>query len=147
MHFQKQQTNPTVAVDMTPMIDMTFQLVTFFMMAINFTSGERDECVRLPLSELAKPPEVALESPITIQLTREGVALFAGEELHVSGLRSPLLREYQVLKATPGRTPANATIIIRADRETETGLVQEVMKLCQEIGFEKFVLRAMQERT
>ena len=37
---------------------------------------------------------------------------------------------------------AEATVIVRADGRSKTGDVQELIKFCQEKGFEKFVLRA-----
>ena len=40
----------------------------------------------------------------------------------------------------------NATIVIRADRDVPTGKVQEVIRVCQEADFEKFVLRAKWEQ-
>ena len=47
--------------DLTPMIDMTFQLIAFFMVLINFTQSEQNERVQLPLSELAKSGRVGCE--------------------------------------------------------------------------------------
>ena len=41
--------------DLTPMIDMTFQLIAFFMVLINFTEADQDERIKLPTSVLAKP--------------------------------------------------------------------------------------------
>ena len=43
--------------DLTPMIDMTFQLIAFFMVLINFSQVERSESIMLPDSTLAKAPE------------------------------------------------------------------------------------------
>ena len=51
--------------DLTPMIDMTFQLIAFFMVLINFSQAEQNDKIELPLSELAKPPEGRLEHPVT----------------------------------------------------------------------------------
>lgn len=129
--------------DMTPMIDMTFQLITFFLVLLNFGEGEQDERIRLPLSELAKPPEAASEWPITLQLTRIGTVLVGGEEIPIEGLKPILFREKQVAERL-NRNPKEATIIIRADADSKTGLVQELIKICQETGYEKFVLRAKQ---
>lgn len=129
--------------DMTPMIDMTFQLITFFLVLLNFGEGEQDERIRLPLSELAKPPEAASEWPITLQLTRIGTVLVGGEEIPIEGLKPLLFREKQVAERL-NRNPKEATIIIRADADSKTGLVQELIKICQETGYEKFVLRAKQ---
>jgi len=53
------KTDPAVAeVDMTPMIDIVFQLIAFFMVISNFEQTQADERVRLPLDVLAQPPAV-----------------------------------------------------------------------------------------
>ena len=44
-------------VDMTPMIDIVFQLIAFFMVITNFENVRADERVKLPKDQLAKPPE------------------------------------------------------------------------------------------
>ena len=44
------------------MIDMTFQLIAFFMLVINFSDVEQDQRVQLPASELAKPPTSSLRA-------------------------------------------------------------------------------------
>ena len=45
-------------IDMSPMIDIVFQLITFFMVINNFDQNEADERVSLPRDQLAKPPAV-----------------------------------------------------------------------------------------
>jgi biopolymer transport protein ExbD len=40
---------------------------------------------------------------------------------------------------------SDATIIIRADASTPTGIVQELIQICQQVRFEKFALRAKEE--
>lgn len=131
--------------DMTPMIDMTFQLIAFFMVLINFTEADQSERIHLPSSELAKPPDAPLEFPITLQLTKRGTVLFVGEEIAVGRLSPLLLREKQVMEQR-GRLLSEATIVIRADKNAKTGKVQEIIKLCQELGFERFALRAKQKQ-
>ncbi|MBX9788319.1 MAG: biopolymer transporter ExbD [Pirellulales bacterium] len=137
----------TAEGDMTPMIDMTFQLIAFFMVLMNFGEGEQDERIRLPLSQLAKPPDAPNVWPMTLQLTKVGTVLFNGEEVPVQGIRPLLLRESQVMKVQE-RDPKEATVIIRADATAKTGQVQELIGICQapEIGFENFVLRAKQRQ-
>ena len=41
-----------------------------------------------------------------------------------------------------GKEPVDSTVIVRADAASKTGEVQEIIKVCQEKGFEKFALRA-----
>src|SRR5688572_31665758 len=68
-----------VAIDYTPMIDMTFQLIAFFMILINFSDAEQDQRVQLPTSSLARPPEAAATTPITIQMVSGGQIVMSGQ--------------------------------------------------------------------
>jgi len=132
--------------EMTPMIDMTFQLIAFFMVLVNFSEADQNERIKLPASELAKPPDKPLEEPLTLQLTEDATVLLGPQEVPIEGLAGLLLREKQMLEAM-GRNPSQTTVIIRADRNAKTGVVQRVIDVCQrpEIGFEKFALRAKQQ--
>ena len=53
----KRKTENIFEGDLTPMIDVVFQLIAFFMLIINFSEVVKSEEIQLPLSELAKPPE------------------------------------------------------------------------------------------
>lgn len=134
-----------VEVDYTPMIDMTFQLIAFFMILINFADGEQDQRVQLPSSVLAKPPEAATETPITIQMLRDGQIVMSGQLLSDPDALRPFLKNEQYVLETRNQAAKDATIIIRAHKDAKTGIVQKVIKVCQEIGFEKFTLRAKSE--
>ncbi len=131
----------TTDVDMTPMIDIVFQLMTFFIFTLNFSEAEQDDRIQLPLSQLAKPVPGPVEKPITLQVTNTSSVIYAGELIPVAQIGGYLEREKASL-VNAGRQPAEATVIVRADGRAKTGEVQEVVKICQEKGFEKFALRA-----
>lgn len=143
MKLVRHSTN-IVEGDMTPMIDMTFQLIAFFMVLINFSQGEQNERILLPDSQLARPPEGPLESPITLHLTKEGTVIIGGEEVSISGLGPYLSREANVLRIK-GKPVSDASVIIRGHKDARTGKVQELIKECQKNSFEKFALRAKEE--
>ena len=126
--------------DLTPMIDMTFQLIAFFMVLINFSQSEQNDKIQLPLSDLANPPQEVLEYPITIHVTKSGIAILGGHEVPTIGLKSLLLNEARVLKFMD-KSPTDASIIIRGHREAATGKIQDIIKMCQEQGFDQFTLR------
>jgi biopolymer transport protein ExbD len=131
--------------DMTSMIDMVFQLIIFFMVLINFSQEDQNEKIKLPSSELAKPADVPLEHPIFLNLDFNGTVYMGAEVATVAGLRPLLQVEADALKAK-GHSAKDANIIIRAHQNTAGGLVQELIKKCQEVGFEKFALRAREIR-
>ena len=128
-------------IDMTPMIDMTFQLITFFMFVMNFSEAEQDDRIQLPSSQLAKPADGVIEKPITLQLTNAGSVIYAGELVAVRDIGAYLERE-KTLMIDETREPNSATIIVRADGRAKTGEVQDIIRICQEKGFERFALRA-----
>lgn len=142
MKIHPKREMPSAETDMTPMIDVTFQLIAFFMFVLQFSDAEMNDRIRLPASELAKPADAPLAQPITLQLTKEGTVLYAGDELPVSAMRNPLHREKALMERLK-KPLSEATIVIRADLETRAGLVQELIRIGQEVGFEKFVMRAL----
>jgi biopolymer transport protein ExbD len=144
MRIKRIRSLSAVEADMTPMIDMTFQLIAFFMVLINFTEADQNERIKLPISELAKPPDAPLETPIFLHLTKEGVVIIGGHEVPMSGVKSYVTTEANVLKAKK-QSPADATVIIRADADTATGKVQTLVQICQEAKFENFRLRAEED--
>jgi biopolymer transport protein ExbD len=131
--------------DMTPMIDCTFQLVIFFMLTLNYSQQDLDDRIKLPGSELAKPVEVVPETSIVLQLTPQGTVLTGGDEIPVAALKNLLARERKAIESSRRRKASDAIIVIRADRDALTGRVQQIIKVSQETGFEKFVLRAKED--
>jgi len=143
MKYASREFGKQYDVDWTPMIDMTFQLIAFFMFVLNFSDAEQTELVQLPQSELAKPPDQPLESPLTLLLTKDAQVLYAGNTVPVEGARHYLNLEKRFMEDND-KSPADATVIIRVDAEVATGKVQELIRICQGTGFEKFALRARQ---
>jgi len=111
------------------------------MFVMNFSEAEQDDRIQLPLSQLAKPMDGPVEKPITLQLTSEGSVIYAGELIGVHDIAGYLEREKSFMLDS-GKDPNTATVIVRADGRAKTGEVQEIIKICQEKGFEKFALRA-----
>ncbi|HUT12785.1 MAG TPA: biopolymer transporter ExbD [Thermoguttaceae bacterium] len=145
--YESKRGAPFAKGDMTPMIDMTFQLIAFFMVLINFAAEDQNVRINLPASELAKPPDKPLESAITVQVTKKaegGTVIVGPEETKVEGLLTLMHREAESIRKED-RVVGKATIIIRADRNAETGLVQDVITICQKAGFKLFRLRAEQK--
>ena len=155
MKFKAPETS-SVDIDMTPMIDIVFQLITFFMVVINFDAAETDERVKMAKSELARPLKVKPESEFLLQVgydrkggTRKGPFLFfnggaiPAEELSKQ-LPIFLKADKRLYRLKHPKGPITTVVVIRADAECPTGKVQELIKICQENEYEKFSLKAMQ---
>jgi biopolymer transport protein ExbD len=143
MQFAKSDSRIQEA-DMTPMIDMTFQLVAFLMIMCNFTESDADARVILPESVLAKPVDTTPDNFFTIQLTEDGTCILEGREVGLGGVLDMLQRKAQYYETRKKPLP-DVTVIIRGHGKAPTGKVQELIKKCQEARFEKFVLRAKEK--
>ena len=67
--------------NLTPLLDVVFQLITFFMLVINFSSENYDQRVRLPVADSARPidePEQVSEDRLVLNVDSEGHLLIAG---------------------------------------------------------------------
>jgi biopolymer transport protein ExbD len=136
--------------NLTPMLDMVFQLITFFMLVINFKSASMDLTLKLPVVGSARP--------VDSQGTQELLVLNVDSEgaLKVYGITRPV-ENYIAGEAQASRLVAKPTmsdeeietkglptvVVIRADRSTEFRLLNRVIKACQENGFRQFALKAM----
>ena len=140
----KPRPQETAEADMTPMIDMTFQLIAFFMVLINFTEADQNQAINLPSSELAKTPDFPPEGPVTSQVEKNGNVIYGiqtAKDFELKDLESMLKKEFTQRKLI-GKDPKMSTIIIRGDKNAKTGRIQQVVGVAQNVGYEKFVLRA-----
>src|SRR3954454_16326557 len=68
--------------NLTPLLDVVFQLITFFMLVINFSNENYDQRVRLPVAGSARPVEderVLADDRLILNIDSEGHLLFGGE--------------------------------------------------------------------
>ena len=132
--------------DLTPMIDMVFQLIAFFMVLINFAQTESNDKVVLPNSQLVKPPEAPLEYPIILHVAKDGLVVVSGEDYTADTLPTGLKLELAVIKSE-NKFATDANVIIRAHKDCAAGDVQEIIRVCQEENLENFALRAKEDRS
>jgi len=147
---------PAVAeIDMTPMIDIVFQLIAFFMVITNFEQIQADERVKLPSDSLAKPPVVKAADELVLNIgfkrTPEGeladpeaYIFYNGEDIPVLKFGPKFEQEARIYKQK-NQDPKEVPVILRADALVKTGQIQDLIKLAQESGFTKFAFKAMQK--
>ena len=133
-------------IDLTSMIDVTFLLISFFMVLVNFSEADQNERIKLPVSELAKPPDEAPGQFVMLQVLNKGNVIYNNNEYDLEGLKKELEFQRRVFKEVHNVKLKAVSVIVRADSRCETGKVQDVIDLCQVLGFENFKLRAKQNR-
>lgn len=154
---------PNVAeIDMTPLIDIVFQLIAFFMVVTNFEQTQADERVILPKDQLAVPPATARENELVINIgfdryppkhpragekeDPEPWVYYNDQKIRVEDFEPQLVSECQIFQDQQ-KDINNITLVIRADAEVPMGKVQKIIELAQKktVGFVKFAIKARQE--
>lgn len=141
--------------NLTPLLDIVFQLITFFMLVINFASDNYDQRINLPDAGSARPVEDEgriAEDRLVLNVDSEGRLLKNDRALGADDAAEAIRHEADLVrlglrasgvKFDPAVDTLPTTIILRADRETSFGAVLGVIKACQAQGFRKFALKAM----
>jgi biopolymer transport protein ExbD len=137
--------------NLTPILDMVFQLITFFMLVINFKSAEMDLSLKLPVIGSARPvPSAGRVLVLNVKVDDEhprGCLSVYG--LPNQNIESYLAKEAQTSLLAARMTPANIadhgglpeTIMIRADQSTRFAVLKRVVKCAQDNGYRKFAFK------
>src|SRR3954464_10224695 len=134
--------------NLTPLLDVVFQLITFFMLVINFGNDNYDQRVRLPVAGSARPIEdgnqIAADR-LVLNVNRQGHLLFNGEVQLPHKARETIRREAQLIllgaRASGVKIDSKSlptTIVLRADRDTPFAALYNLITACQASGFDKF---------
>ena len=139
--------------NLTPLLDIVFQLITFFMLVMNFSNENYDQRVRLPVAGSARPmdDDTRIEDRLVLNVDSEGHLLMNGEVQplhtaiqtikHEADLVKLNLKAANIKLDASGSLPT--TIVLRADKEATFSSVIGLIKACQSNGFRKFALKAM----
>jgi biopolymer transport protein ExbD len=125
-------------MDMTPMIDVVFQLIIFFMLVTDMTQQDLAELI-LPVAEMAVKDETE-EGRMVVNLYKDGAIEIKRRNYPtlddmeaVSAMRRYLSREVEKGAKEDDGTSERA-LLIRADENTEFKHIQKLMRICGENG-------------
>ena len=135
--------------NLTPILDMVFQLITFFMLVINFKSAALDLSLKLPVVGSARPVDTkGLEDLLILNITKEGKLMVYGIpkdiESYIAGeAQATLLWAHRTNPDLKFGDELPTMVVIRADQATPFKLLNRVIKACQENGYRRFALKAI----
>jgi biopolymer transport protein ExbD len=108
-------------IDITPLIDVLFMLIIFFVLTTVFVQGSVD--VELPKGDA---PPLAHKNPIVVTVTKDARILWAGDETPPAGLPGLAAKALA----------ASEDILIAGDRETPYGEVASLLDRLRNLGVE-----------
>jgi biopolymer transport protein ExbD len=152
----RKTSSATLNVNLTPLLDVVLQLITFFMMLVHF--GTRLEgatkAVRLPLAPAALPGSDLTFDRLSVLLDARGRLQAGGQWLGDEAASAWWSQQAKTRKAgleTLGDRGAASdelptVVIVRADRAASYGAVRRTLATAQEQGFAHFSLVVLRRR-
>lgn len=111
-------------IDMTPLIDVVFQLLIFLMVSSQFIKPDRQ--VELPAGPLESAPANPDDPHLSLVITAENLILLEGEETTREELGNKLR---DAIKHTD-----IDSLVIRSDQEASVGTLLPVIEIARESG-------------
>lgn len=136
MKIPEEESADELVLNLTPMIDVVFLLLVFFMVATTFLDPERELELELPEAESGEPVDLELEE-IVINVKRDGSVVLEGRTLDQRGLVEALQRAAERDPTTP--------VTIRGDRQAHHEHVVQVMDACGVAGLIHLAVGTLQD--
>ncbi len=139
MHKKQHSSTDQCEMDMTPMIDVVFQLIIFFVVTLKMTQDRNEDIILedgkngVTLTQDNMPP-----TTLEIELGRRGRI-----SIHNATLTKSMLST--MLKNRVNRHGNKFPVLIRADKGVTHDKVREIMDVCTAAGIWKLSFVAIQE--
>lgn len=117
-----------VSIDLTPVIDMVFLLLIFFLVATTFHQTEREMKVALPIATSGAPISTLLREFI-VNVDAEGGIVVSGRKVDAAELQT------MVKEAVAGNPDQKVTV--RGDRNAAYSHIVGVLDICKTAGIQE----------
>ncbi|MBQ9456358.1 MAG: biopolymer transporter ExbD [Thermoguttaceae bacterium] len=125
MAVKIQKGNALASLSITPLIDVVFLLLIFFLVATKFDEEESALDIQLPQATESTPIWSQPQSLI-INITRNGEYFVSGQNVSAKELRN--------LLETSWKNPlADSSVVIRGDERAPFGVIVKAANMCQEL--------------
>ena len=122
-------------IDLTPMVDVVFLLLIFFMISTTFVESPG---ISIKLPEASSQSIEREPKEIKVYLSREGEIYYQDRKISVA--------DYKKLLAEHQDNAENTTILLLADQESRHGKVVTLMDLARDAGFVKLAIATEQRK-
>lgn len=110
-------------VDITPLVDVIFQLLIFFFYTANFI---QNPYIPVKLSKASSAVSSSVQKPLVLTITKQGDIVLKGEKLDLKGLKARLSR----VAADKPKTQ----LMIRPDNDARAGLLIQIIDTARSAG-------------
>ncbi len=114
------------SLSITPLIDVVFLLLIFFLVATRFAEEEREIEIELPTAAMSLPL-TAEPQEMFINIDKDGQYFIDGKFRHAEQIE-------QLLRTAAVNNPQTQTVVIRADKSTDWQFVLTAFDMCKQAG-------------
>ncbi len=130
MSIQIHKSRALSSLSLTPLIDVVFLLLIFFLVSTRFSEEEREMDIVLPEASEAAPLIVQPKN-LFINVDEAGRFFLAGKQLSAAELE-------QALKQAWANNPGRQEVIIRGDKRSHWESIAQVMNLCNKANIRDY---------
>ncbi|HRT06487.1 MAG TPA: biopolymer transporter ExbD [Kiritimatiellia bacterium] len=130
---------PDAKLDMTPMIDIVFQLIIFFVVTVDMQNKALETSVRMAMAPNGPVEEVKDPRTVVVDVEADGT---------VSIMRTPLSdgQLLAILKKAVNTSGQSTPVVIRGDLAAKHEVIKRVMDVCGKAGLWKLRFAALKEK-
>lgn len=125
MSFQIQKGKALDSLNLTPLIDVVFLLLIFFLVATQFAQDDQQLPIKLPSAQSAVPMTIEPEE-IVVHIAQDSSMMVRGKLVDISELEV-LLRQ-SVLD-----NPIQQIVVLRGDKRVEFQTIVSLVDLCNRL--------------
>lgn len=134
MQFRKKKKNG-VTIDITPLIDVIFLLLIFFMISTTFINATG---IQIDLPTTTSKPNPGKQNPLEVAITDKHQIYFSGKPVRRNQLKDILIKAR--------KNSSQGSLVIRADGKAQHKIVVFVMDTAKRAGINKFSIATRQEQ-
>ena len=123
MNFNKRINTEETLMDLTPIVDVVFNLLIFFALSLNFSQITSSINIKLPK---AKSSEIVTEKQVVVSIEKGNKIYINDKKLFIDQIPNYL-----------DDISKDKVVVIKADEGIDHGFVVQVMDLIKRSGFNK----------
>ncbi len=134
MHAARSTRPRSTSANITPLVDMSFLLITFFVMTLRLGASQEKD-LELPKADQANTRHESQLHIVTLDVNQHGLVQWGGREWSAAELVGPLTERR-------GENE-NIKVVVRADARSPFDQVQRVMASAAQAGISKVSIAAL----
>ena len=124
MKFQR-RIQEELSINLTPLIDVVFLLLIFFLVATQFSQDDQQLPIKLPSAQSAVPMTIEPEE-LVVHIAQDSTMMVRGQGVDLATLEG-------ILRQALADNPVQQTVVLRGDKRVEFQTIVSLVDLCNRL--------------